>query len=116
VTDAVLPIEESEAAPPAARRWSGLIAPTSPAPVIAGVVVVAVGFLLIAIGWARVAGLTNVALQMPYLVSAGITGLALVMVGLLVINLAVKRQDAAERRRQFEALAEAVRELRERPR
>lgn len=99
---------------PAAGRAATVLDPTSPVPVIAGVAVVAVGFGLIALGWAKVAGLTNVALQLPYLVSAGITGLALVMVGLLVINVTLRRQDAAERRRQFEVLTEAVRELRAR--
>jgi Flp pilus assembly protein TadB len=92
-------------------RWARVLAPTSPVPVLAGVLVSAVGFILIAVAWAEVAGVTDVALQMPYLVSAGLTGLGLVMVGLLVINVAVKRQDAAERRRQMEQLTEVLREL-----
>lgn len=105
------PIAPSPGGRPARGRLAAVLDPTSPVPVIAGVAVVAVGFALVALGWAKVAGLTNVALQLPYLVSAGITGLALVMVGLLVINVTLRRQDAAERRRQFEVLTEAVREL-----
>jgi len=97
-------------------RLAAVFAPSSPTPVIVGVVVVAVGFGLIAVGWAKVAGLTDVGLQLPYLVSAGLTGLALVMVGLLIINLAVRNRDAAEHRRLLEALTEAVGELRDRRR
>jgi hypothetical protein len=97
------------------RRFNrpAFLAPTSPVPVAVGVVVIAAGFALISVAWAQVAGLTNVALQMPYLVSAGITAVALVMVGVLCVNLAVKRQDAAERRRQMEQLTEVLQELRQ---
>lgn len=94
-------------------RLGAIMAPSSPVPVIAGVVVVAVGFGLIAVGWAKVAGLTDVGRQLPYLVSAGLSGVALVMVGLLIINLAARRRDAAEHRRLLEALTDAVGELRE---
>lgn len=80
-------------------------------PTYVGVVVTAVGFALIALAWAKIAALTDVALQLPYLVSAGLTGLALVMVGLIVINIAAKRQDAAERARQMQALNESLSEL-----
>ena len=104
------------AAEPAARsrlagfeRW---LAPESPLLVYAGVAVVAVGFVLIAIAWSEIAALTNVALQMPYLVSAGITGLALVMVGLLLINVGTKRRDGAARERQTAAIADAMIQLR----
>jgi len=98
---------------PAKKRRLNLafLAPSSPIPVIVGIVVVGVGFLLIAIAWSRVAAQLNVALQLPYLVSAGITGLALVMVGLLVVNLSVKRQEADERRQQLEQLAEILEDL-----
>ena len=97
---------------PGKRRVNlAFLAPSSPVPVITGILVVAIGFVLIAIAWSRVAAQLNVALQMPYLVSAGITGLSLVMVGLLVINLSVKRQEAAERRQQMEQLAEILEDL-----
>lgn len=92
-------------------RRLAFLAPTSPVPTIAGVLVVAAGFVLIAIAWSNVAGETSVALQLPYLVSAGITGLALVMVGLLVVNIAVKRQEGAERRQQMDLLAEILQDL-----
>lgn len=90
-------------------RWAS---PDSTAPTYAGVLVAAVGFGLIGLAWSEIAGQSNVALQMPYLVSAGITGLALVMVGLLIVSVAAKRQDGAARARQNEMLADAVTQLR----
>jgi signal transduction histidine kinase len=85
----------------------------SPAPIYAGVAIAAVGFALIAYAWSKVAGIAdNVALQMPYLVSGGLTGLGLVMVGVTVINVAAKRRDALLRRQQTELLADALHELR----
>jgi thiol:disulfide interchange protein len=87
------------------------LARSSLLPTYIGVGVVAVGFVLIAVAWSKVAGLANVALQMPYLVSAGITGLALVMVGLLVIGIAAKRQDGEELTRQVERLTHVLADL-----
>ena len=78
----------------------------------AGVVVSAVGFVLIGIAWGRVAGLTNVGLQMPYVVSAGITGLGLVIVGLTVVSMSVKQADARERSRQTTELRDILIDLR----
>jgi hypothetical protein len=109
--------EPVAAEPPAARpavatglsRW---LAPETPTLTYTGVITAAVGFVLIGVAWSQIAALTNVALQMPYLVSAGITGLALVMVGLLLINLGAKRQDGAARQRQTDALTDAVTQLR----
>ena len=85
--------------------------PLSPVPTYVGIAVAAVGFVLIAFAWGAVAGETNVALQMPYLVSGGITGLALVMVGLTVISVAARRRDAVLREQQTQLLADALREL-----
>ena len=85
--------------------------PLSPVPTYVGMGVAALGFVLIAIAWGAVAGQTNVALQLPYLVSGGITGLALVMVGLTVVSVAARRRDAALREQQNALLADALREL-----
>lgn len=95
--------------PTGLSRW---LAPETPTLTYLGVLTALVGFVLIGIAWSEIAALTNVALQMPYLVSAGITGLALVMIGALLINLGAKRQDGARRQRQTEALTEAVAQLR----
>jgi hypothetical protein len=95
-------------------RRSRLRAVTDPAsllPTYAGVLIALVGFAMIGIGWARVAGLVDVWRQMPYLLSAGLPGLGLVMTGLVVINVSARRQDAAARARQMETLTEALRDL-----
>src|SRR3954465_4265575 len=92
-------------------RWGGLTDPASNLPTLIGIAVAAIGFALIGIGWAKVAGLTEVWQQMPYLLSAGLTGLGLVMTGLVIINVSARRQDAAARARQTETLAEALRDL-----
>jgi hypothetical protein len=92
-------------------RLRALLDPASTAPTYLGVVVALVGFTLIAIGWAKVAGLVDVWRQMPYLLSAGLPGLGLVMTGLVIINVSARRQDAAARARQTAMLTEALREL-----
>ena len=84
----------------------------SPTPTYLGIGVAALGFVLIAFAWGQVAGETNVALQMPYLVSGGMVGLALVLVGLTIVNVAAKRRDAALREQQTQLLADALHELR----
>ena len=94
------------------RQLPSTLRPLSATPTWIGIAVAAVGFVLIAIAWGQVAGETNVALQMPYLVSGGLFGLAMVMVGLTVINVAAKRRDAALREQQTQLLADALGELR----
>ena len=92
-------------------RFRALLDPASTIPTYFGVVVALIGFGLIAIGWAKVAGLVDVWRQMPYLLSAGLPGLGLVMTGLVIINVSARRQDAAARARQTAMLAEALRDL-----
>ena len=69
------------------------------------------GFGLIGYSWAKVAGLVDVWRQMPYLVSAGLPGLGLILTGLVLINVSARRQDSAARARQMETLTEAMRDL-----
>lgn len=85
--------------------------PLSPVPTYIGIAVTMLGFVLVAIAWGQTAGETNVALQVPYLISAGLTGLGLVLVGLTVVNVAAKRRDALLREQQMQLLSDAVREL-----
>jgi hypothetical protein len=92
-------------------RLRALLDPSSTVPTYAGVVIALIGFALIAVGWAKVAGLTEVWQQMPYLLSAGLPGLGLVMTGLVIINVSARRQDAASRARQTAMLSEALRDL-----
>jgi hypothetical protein len=106
----------AELAGPARRRRLDLRVPTwlkgtSPAPTFIGVAVAIAGFVLIMIAWGQVAGETQVYLQMPYLVSAGLTGLALVMVGLTIVNVAAKQRDAVDRDRQIDQLVSILGEL-----
>ena len=100
-------------ADPLQRMHSRLPAlrPLSPTPTYLGVALTVVGFVLIVIAWQQVAAETNVALQLPYLVSGGLAGLALVMVGVTVINVAAKRRDAVLREQQTALLADAIHEL-----
>lgn len=85
--------------------------PLSPVPTYLGIAVAAIGFVLIMIAWGQSAGETNVALQVPYLISGGMAGLGLIMVGVTVVNVAAKRRDAQLREQQTALLASALREL-----
>ncbi|MCA1709675.1 MAG: hypothetical protein LC808_42930 [Actinobacteria bacterium] len=73
-----------------------------------GIVAMVAGFGLIAYAWLRVAGLANVALQIPYLISSAVAGLGLVLVGLGVIDAATRRRDARERSQQLGQLRELL--------
>ena len=85
--------------------------PASPAVIWMGLGLAGIGFVLIGIAWAQVAGETQVYLQLPYLASAGLTGLGLIMVGMTLINVAAKRRDAAERERQIDQLVSILEEV-----
>ena len=97
---------------PAVRQRSlRALRPLSPVPTVTGVVVCAFGLLLIAVAWSQVAGEADVSRQVPYLVSGGIFGLALVLIGLTTVNIASKRRETALREQQAELLADAVDQL-----
>ena len=83
----------------------------SPVLTYIGVGVSVLGFVLILIAWGQVAGETQVYLQVPYLVSAGLSGVGLVMVGLTIVNVAAKQRDAADRDRQIDQLVSILDEL-----
>ncbi len=97
---------------PFARPWAALRAVPRLLTWV-GVAVSAVGLVLIAVAWGRTAALTNVGLQTPYVVSAGFTGLGLVVVGLALVSIDAKRADAAERTRQLGELRDVLAELRQ---
>jgi hypothetical protein len=77
-----------------------------------GLLLTAAGFGLIAFTWGKTAALVNVAEQIPYLVSGGLSGVGLILLGLLVVNLSVKRREALDRARQLEELRDALVQLR----
>ena len=84
---------------------------TSASIVWLGLALAGAGFVLIGVAWAQVAGETQVNLQLPYLASAGLFGIALIMVGLTVVNLSAKRRDAADRARQMDQLVAILEEV-----
>ena len=89
----------------------GALRPQSPTPTYVGIGVAALGFVLIAIAWVQVAQETDVALQMPFLVSGGLAGVCCVFVGLTIMSIAARRRDAALRERQTALIAAALEDL-----
>ena len=87
------------------------VRPLSPVPTYVGMIVVVLGLVLIGIAWSRVAGEANVSRQVPYLVSGGIFGLAVVLIGLTTVNIASKRRETVLREQQTRLLADAVEQL-----
>jgi len=100
------------------RARSGRILPPAlragtPTWVWTGVALAVAGFLLIAVGWGQVAAETQVHRQLPYVVSAALVGLGLVMVGLTVLNIATRQRDGIDRDRQIAQLVSIIEELHE---
>ncbi len=95
---------------PPTSRFAAL-RPLSPTPTYVGIALVAIGFLIIAVAWGKVAGESAVALQLPYILSGGVCGLATVMVGCTVVSVAARRRDAALREQQTHLFVDAVQEL-----
>lgn len=78
-----------------------------------GLALASSGFGSIVYAWVKVAELINVAQQVPYIVSGGLVGLVLVVLGVTVIDVAVRRQDSHERRRQMVQMTATLVELRD---
>jgi hypothetical protein len=108
-----LPSEyEEPVRPPRDReRLSGL-RPLSVTPTYVGAVIVALGFIVLGVAWAQVARETDVALQMPLVLSGGFAAVCLVLVGLTIVSISAKRRDAVLREKQTALLADALAELR----
>jgi hypothetical protein len=87
--------------------------PTSPVPIFVGIGVTIVGFLLITFAWAQISGEEFVPLQMPYLVSGGLTGIGLILVGMALAAVQSQRIEGAARAQQIERVAASVAALRE---
>jgi len=68
-----------------------------------GVVLCLAGFVLIFLGWNGAASVDRVTAQFPYLISGGIGGLGLVILGAIIISVDSRRDDG---RRVEEMLAE----------
>jgi uncharacterized membrane protein len=81
------------------------------AAIIAGVTLLVIGGVLITLGWDGAASLDYVQGQFPYLLSASVPGIALIIIGVAVLVLAMVRKDAEEREAQLERLTATINEL-----
>lgn len=77
-----------------------------------GVLLMTTGVALLFVAWAKTASRTNVAFQVPYVISAGFSGLGFVVLGLTALNLAAKREQTRERNRQAVELRALLVDLR----
>lgn len=102
--------KQAPAVVPYRDRLAYAFRPESRVPIYLGVGLCAVGFIVLGVGWLEVALLSDVWKQMPYLLSAGLPGIGLILVGLVTVNVSVRRQDGAATRRQLAEVAEAVRQ------
>lgn len=82
------------------RNW----ARTSPVSV--GVLLVVAGFIALFLAWNGAAGKDFVQGQLPYLISGGLVGIALVGCGLTVINVQARRADQTELLNRLESILE----------
>jgi hypothetical protein len=76
-----------------------------------GLAVCAAGFGLIAVCWGEVAGHLNVALQIPYVVSAGFTGIGLIVLGTMIVSIAVRQIETGKREAQTAQMVAALQDL-----
>jgi hypothetical protein len=79
--------------------------------IIAGVILLVAGGVAITLGWDGAAEIDYLQGQFPYLLSASIPGLALIIVGITILVLSVIRRDATEREAQLEKLTASINEL-----
>jgi hypothetical protein len=83
------------------RRPSWAQDPAAPSLVLFGGVVLA-GFIAIAIGWRVAARTLFVPAQVPALISGGLAGVALVLIGAAFVTVQTDRRHAARERAQTE--------------
>jgi hypothetical protein len=107
------PAERPRPASRIRRFGSWLAAPDSRAVVYLGLVLVVFGFAVIAFAWSKVAGTLSVPLQIPYIASGGFAGLALVIIGIGVLSIGVKRRENFDRVRELEKLSTTMESIRE---
>lgn len=75
---------------------------------VIGVVMMLMGFGVLMLGWRGAAALLDVAFQVPYGVSGGVSGLALIGFGAALVNLQTTRRLAArDRARTTQAVQQA---------
>jgi len=77
-----------------------------------GVLCILASFGLLILAWGRIAGTLDVGLQLPYLASAGFTGIALAICGVAMVVVDTRATDARARADQLDELAATLREVR----
>ncbi len=82
----------------------------SPLAIYGSLAVAGIGFVVIAVTWGLVAGTAEVARQIPYLISGGLTGIGLVIVGIGLLIVAIRIRESEARKAQYEELAALMRE------
>jgi hypothetical protein len=82
------------------KKWA------SSSPVSAGVGLVVAGFIALFLAWNGAAGKDYVEGQLPYMISGGLVGIALVGAGLTVVNVQARRADQVELLNKLEVLLE----------
>ncbi|HUC04570.1 MAG TPA: hypothetical protein VL961_04175 [Acidimicrobiales bacterium] len=86
------------------RFWTRYVSERSFRAAAHYLLVVAAGFVVMGIAWHGVAAQTSVSAQIPYLVSGGLGGLALVVIGIALLAINHDRRLAARVRRAQEDL------------
>jgi hypothetical protein len=107
------PPKQSKPSGPLARLSAPALRLNASTGVWAGLGVAALGFGLIFFSWIKVAATLDVGRQLPYVVSGAMTGLGLIVVGIALIDMAVRRQDRIERRQQLALMRSILEELRD---
>jgi uncharacterized membrane protein YidH (DUF202 family) len=80
----------------------------NPTATYVGIALCVVGFALIAIAWNGAAELDFIQGQFPYLISGGLTGISLIIVGVTVMVIETIRRDAELRTIQIERLTASL--------
>jgi hypothetical protein len=78
---------------------------------IIGVVLVVAGFFSLLLGWRGAARTLNIPVQIPFLVSGGLGGIALIGMGLGLCNLTASRREAAREITRLQGLVDEAAKL-----
>jgi uncharacterized membrane protein YidH (DUF202 family) len=73
-----------------------------------GIGMITIGVILIVVAWAQSSGETQVARQLPYLMSGGVTGLGLIVVGVAIVSLDAKARESRLRTDRADSLASSL--------
>ena len=73
-----------------------------------GVAVLLVGFVVIFLGWNGAASFNDIRQQFPYLISGGVAGLALVVIGAALLLVEALRTERAELQSSIDDLRRAI--------